>query len=416
MIPSLDQADKKVSRSDYNKLVGAADKAAKTFFVGGDDDNSAGNPVQTVTPDPELGFWARITDFCRGSDGKPLQDNLHNLLYQWIEATRDVDGSGNLVWRDRDPGSENCRLSVQIAVGVYRNAAREMSVTAPATNQSACFAQPNQIVWMYPGYLAWDSTGCPDPEPLFVTFLDGFAIAQSDWVMGTWRTGTDSSPGTDDYVTVKQCVDMDGSVQFGPAFNVYFHKRSGVYDPAIFGPYTNYYGTQRADVITYRWDYVQQQFFCTSPDAYDDQLGCVKFFWGNDIAGIGNGWNTCDGTTPGGTKIGALPDTRGYYTRALETQGDTLWAGGGTQGLTTNVPGQALGAGGRCGTTNSLKTLSDSVTGVAIVKGGGVQQMMEFPEDIEAWSGPASDGSPTPNNHVVVAPPTAIMQQIIRYK
>lgn len=424
-IPKLDNSDKRISRLDYNRMASAAQESSNAVFIGGDSDDSCGNSVSTMVPDPELGFWARITDYCRDSMSLPLMDGNGNILYQWIENTRDTDGSGNLIWRDKEPTIESCRQSVLISTGVYRNAAREISTTAPASSkQSSCFAQPNQIVWMYPGFLQFDSNACADHEQLFITYQDGFAIAQSDWVEGTWRTSTG---GTDDHVVCKRCIDMDGNVPFGPSFNIYFHKRNGNYDPAIFAAFTNDVGSYAADVITFRWDYVLEQFFCTSPDAYDDALLTVKSFYGSP-GNVNNGWHCCDGTTPAGNKIGvALPDTRGLFTRATDKPSSGhLWSdtGGGAAedyvGPADNTGGDAgaasWGVGGRAGVSSSHKEWgSDTPPATA-------KWITQTLSDVESWAGPApADGSPqldaagNPIN-AVVCPPTYVLCQIIRYK
>jgi hypothetical protein len=380
-------------------------------------DSSGGNPIITAVPENKRWVTAVITGIATKYDiykegQQPLLDDQGNLQYTWIEEQRHFDGTSPN-WQDAtDVPLEDPRGSIQVADGVYKNLAH---------NANGELMPPLHVILWAGVQIAED-----DWEHVFYDEVNGFAIAQSDWVMGTWRP---SGTGTDDYVVVKQCETMDGDVPFGPEFNVYFYQRQGGYDPAIFGPRTvGYPPTPRsADVISFQYDYRLEKFYCTSPDAYDDQLGCVKFFW-NCLGAVGSGWWPCDGTTPSGSKIGQLPDTRGYYTRALETQGDTLWEGGGTQAAagspsnTSNNPPRANGAGGRVGVNTSRQNAQDSLTMAPITDGGpGPHEWVRNLEDVPSWNGDLADGEPvepgntdTYNNQAVVAPPTVILTQIIR--
>jgi hypothetical protein len=381
------------NKRGLGSLFAQVHQASGLSTSGLDNEPSMGNPI--ILSNRELKRWctARITGIATQSDGStPLLDDQGCLQYTWVEEQRYYDGVSP-DWQDNSTVPlDMIRGSITDAPGIYRNLAH---------NANEERMPPSHVIM-------W--AGCQisemDWEHVFYEEDRGFAVAQSDWVMGTWRT---TPGGTDDYVVVKQCEDMDGLKPFGPTFNVYFYQRQGGYDPAIFGPRSIGYPPVAVpgDVIMFQYDYVKEAFFCTSADSYDDQLGCVKFFVPTALGDIGSGWWPCDGTTPANSKIGAVPDTRGLFTRALETQGDTLWIGGGTAGRASNLPGGAPGAGGNCGVSSSRVAKGDAAPNTPTMT---VTQL----EDIESWKGGAHDNSPHNPNDVVVCPPCFTMKQIIR--
>ena len=219
-------------------------------------------------------------------------------------------------------------------------------------------------------------------EPVAIGPPRQWCVAQSDWDLNA------GSPK----VSVKTCTDYLGGTAVGAAFDVYFVPRAGNYCPAVFA----------GDVLAVTWDAGQGRFVCDGPDGFDDALGTVKYFWpSGEHCTLGAGWHACDGSTPDGSKIGALPDTRGLFTRAKE-DADTLWTGGATIGAADNSAG---GGHPHVGVSSSR-----AADGAPESADNVVTQL----EDVESWKGAAHDGSTV--NDAVVCPPCFVLQQIVRYK
>ena len=367
-----------LSLRGLNKTFSSVGQQSNLTAGGLDLETSIGNPLFTTPPQRERYVTARITGIAYQSDGTtPLLTDSGALQYTWIQELRSANPGSTPAWVN---STDAVRQSVMLAPGSYLNLAREAN--------DGQVMSANVILWATINVI--QSSGQSDHEHLFFSESQGWAVATGDWVMGAYRTSGDLF----DHITVQRCINANGDSPYGSAFTIVFLKRADL-DPAIFA----------GDVIRYELDFgLPSKYwnvsmgslpgYITTPDAYDDKLGCVKDFWTNGAAlPIPAGWHECDGSAPGGTKIGTLPDSRGLFGLPLDVPGGK-WTDAGSEGPLANINGALVS--------------HASATKV------GPDSLVDEVEDVETWAG--APVNPPDTSHFVCRPPSFVWTRIIRWK
>jgi hypothetical protein len=245
-----------------------------------------------------------------------------------------------------------------------------------------------------------------------------WALAYADWQIGSYA---DSTLQSADYVYVQDCNDQAQLIDNTQTpWQLWLPHGPGV-SPNVF----------EGQLIAYTIDGYGNPVAAGSYT--DDALGTIKFFYQIDLSDISAGWNMCDGSTPSGSKIGTLPDTRGLFTRPTDVPygvaGGNMWSDGNPGkgppenqvgfdqyiGPADNTGGNdgdgAWGSGGRIGIICSIE--NDGIYPAGTVP--TVNNLLDVP----TWAQPpqeVSDGYADPDNGVVVCPPCYVLVQMIRFK